>query len=210
MTRTTRQIKHLSLDTVEALLASIKGSHAARNRAIFTIAFWRGLRISEVGMLQYSDWEDPRLYVRRAKGSNSAQYKLTQPEVKALRAWVKIRGSWDGPLFPSERNAGGRPGERSTKRPISPQRLHTLMKGYALRIGIPEDLAHFHVLRHSIAVVLTRASYTLPEIQDWLGHASIKSTAIYAAVTNAHRDELADSVLSRVKGEKPLEGKGWR
>jgi len=95
------EISYLTEEQVAKLLDVVTGT---RDTAIWTVAYWRGLRASEVGMLQIEDWkpESGRLYVRRLKGSNSGEYKLSPAEIKALRAWVGVRGvTTPGPLFPS-------------------------------------------------------------------------------------------------------------
>src|SRR4051812_636408 len=59
---------------------------------------------------------------------------------RALRAWLKIHGSFPGPIFLSRQ-----------KRPIDRTTLHVLMKKYGAAAGILEELRHFHVLKHSCA-----------------------------------------------------------
>lgn len=185
----TDRIKYLLREQVEALLGVI--DHP-RDRAIFTLAYWRGLRASEVGRLKLVDWKpsSKRLYVSRAKGSNPAEYLLSSPEVKALQAWMRDRGDWPGPLFPSEQ-----------MRPISRFRLHQLMRQYGVKAGIPVELRHFHALRHSIAVHLSEDGRSMQQVQDWLGHRAIESTARYARLTNKARDKVAEEYYRERQGE---------
>jgi site-specific recombinase XerD len=55
---------------------------------------------------------------------------------------------------------------------------------------------HFHVLKHSIATHLLDAGADLSFVQDWVGHASIKNTVIYAQLTSRLRDEEARRVFA--------------
>jgi site-specific recombinase XerD len=55
---------------------------------------------------------------------------------------------------------------------------------------------HFHVLKHSIATHLLDAGADLRFVQDWVGHASIKNTVIYAQLTSRRRDEEAHRVFA--------------
>ena len=186
-------IKYLEQSELKRLMAAIQrhGKRAAkRDLAIFIVAYWRGLRASEVGALQYDDYhpETERLYVRRVKGSNSAEYKLCPEEVKVLKAWVRFRGQLPGPMFPAGNVASGRP--------ISRQRLHNLMKRYGELAKIPPDKRHFHTLRHSIAVHLVDLNTDLLAIQDWLGHRSIDSTMVYAKLRSSTRDKIAQGVYA--------------
>jgi integrase len=54
----------------------------------------RGLRASEIALLQLSDFEERAgtLYVHRLKGSFSQVKKLMPPELHALRMWIRERG----------------------------------------------------------------------------------------------------------------------
>src|SRR5436309_11995803 len=88
-------------------------------------------------MLQMRDY-DPKaakIFVHRLKGSNSGHHHLVREEARALRAWLKVRGSFPGPIFLSKQ-----------KRPIDRTTLHLLMKKYGAVAGIPPPLRHFHVL----------------------------------------------------------------
>lgn len=195
------KIDFLSIEQVQSLLAAVKRHGSARDLALFTVSYWRGLRIHEPGLLLISDWRPDvgRLHVRRGKGSVSGEYKVTQEEGKALAKWLaKYKGATgDMPLFPSERKTG-----------ISANRVHQLMKRYGELAGLPADLRHFHVLKHSIGTHMAHGRYTPQEIKDWLGHKSLKSTEIYMA--GGQREEIAKDIEVRFRGGKKMEGKGWR
>jgi site-specific recombinase XerD len=74
--------------------------------------------------------------------------------------------------------------------------LDVLIKEYGKRAGIPESKRHFHVLKHSIATHLLDAGADLRFVQDWIGHASIRNTVIYAQLTSRRRDEEARKVFA--------------
>src|SRR6266436_2281152 len=144
-----------------------------------------GLRASEIGMLQLRDY-DPKaakIFVHRLKGSNSGEHHLMREEAQALRAWLKVRGSFPGPIFLSKQ-----------KRPIDRTTLHLLMKKYAAATGIPDTLRHFHVLKHCCATYLLSKGFGVERVQDWIGHANIQSTMEYAKVANARGDDMAQQL----------------
>ena len=156
-----------------------------RDRAIFRVAYHRGLRAREVAKLQLEDYrsERGRLFVHRLKCrrlDTSGEYALTDAEQRAIRAWIKIRGTQPGALFTSNRGTG-----------ISQQMLDVLIKRYCLQARIPADKAHMHVLSHSCATHLLDLGHGIEDVQDHLGHASITSTTIYARITNKRREESA-------------------
>lgn len=176
-------IQYLDHPTVLRLLAAA-GRASVRDHAMFTTAFWHGLRASEVGLLRLEDWRPQsatvgRLFVRRLKGSVSAEYPVSPETARALRAWLTVRGDTPGALFVTRK--GG---------PPTRQTLDRLMKRYceALRPPVPPDLRHFHVLRHSIAVRMVNRRLPLQEIRDWLGHKSTRSTEWYLAQVSPVRD----------------------
>jgi site-specific recombinase XerD len=58
-----------------------------------------------------------------------------------------------------------------------------------MKAGLPQRLTT-HSLRHSIATHLLDAGASLEFVQDHLGHRNIRSTAIYARITDRHREAL--------------------
>ena len=138
----------------------------------------------EIGLLQLRDYDPKtdRIFVHRLKGSNSGEH-LVREEARALRAWLKVRGSFPGTIFLSKQ-----------KRPIDRTTLHLLMKKYGAAAGIPLHLRHFHVLKHCCATHLLSKGFGVERVQDWIGHANIQSTMEYAKVTNARRDDMAQQL----------------
>jgi site-specific recombinase XerD len=158
-----------------------------RDRALFLLAYRHGLRASEVGLLHVDDLNlaQQRLTIHRVKRSLSGIYPLRADEVTALKAYLRERKSPSPSLFVSQRGT-----------PISRRQLDTLMKHYGEAAGIPASKRHFHVLKHSIATHLLDAGADLRFVQDWVGHASIKNTVIYAQLTSRRRDEEARRVFA--------------
>lgn len=178
-TKRDKEIKYLSESQIAAFFGAIK-SH--RDRALFRVMYHRGLRVSEIGMLQLADWDpvEGTLWVNRLKGSRSGRYRLVSIEAAALRAWLKIRGEAAGAIFNSRDH-----------RPIGRSRLLKLMHSYCAAAGIPKDKAHPHALKHSCGTHVLAKLRDLTAVQDHLGHRSIQSTEIYARTTPETREEFA-------------------
>jgi integrase len=172
----------LQFDEVARLFVVIE---SPRDRAIFRLAYHAGLRASEVGRLELRDYtpRTERIFVHRLKGSNSGEHHLCREESKALRAWLKIRGSVPGAIFLSNRRT-----------PIRRSMLDVLMKKYGAWAGIPPELCHFHILKHTCATHLMSKGFHPDQVQDWIGHANIQNTMIYAHTTNVRRDEMAEQL----------------
>jgi type 1 fimbriae regulatory protein FimB len=152
-----------------------------RDRALFEVAMARGLRASEVGLLdlKHLRLKENRLYVTRLKGGRTGEFLITEREARALKPYLKRRGWLPGPLFTSR-----------NRRAISRRRLDELMKIYGSRAALPIEKRHFHCIRHTCATRLLDQGVSIEEVQDILGHEDIRNTMIYAKITNARRMEL--------------------
>jgi site-specific recombinase XerD len=181
---TAATINFLTQDEMRRLLDAI---NSKRDYAIFLIAYRHGLRASEVGMLHTADLDlkQYRLRIQRQKRSLAGAHPLQPDELKAVKAYLKERNSTAPALFLSRNST-----------PISRRRLDELMKHYGERAAIPESKRHFHALKHSIATHLLDAGADLRFVQDWIGHASIRNTVIYAQLTSRRRDEEARKVFA--------------
>jgi type 1 fimbriae regulatory protein FimB/type 1 fimbriae regulatory protein FimE len=144
-----------------------------------------GLRASEIGLLEMRDYSPrtDRLMVTRLKGSNSGEHHLCREEARALKAWLKERGNAPGVIFGSKK--GG---------PISRKRLDVLVKEYAARAGWPGKLRHCHTFKHACCTHLLSKGFNVEQVQDWVGHANIQNTMIYARVTNSRRDQMGKAL----------------
>ena len=177
--RQARRVRHLTEEEVGRLFKVITNP---RDRALFRLAYHAGLRASEIGMLEMRDYNarTDRSFVHRLKGSNSGEHHMCREEAKAFKAWLKVRGKDPGTIFTSNQ-----------RRPITRQMLHLLMKRYGRLAGLPADLCHMHSLKHTCATHLLDKGFGIEQVQDWVGHANIANTMIYAKVTNGRRAEMA-------------------
>lgn len=177
--RRTETIKFLTFDETNRLFENITSK---RDRAIFLLAYRHGLRASEIGLLQHSDVDlkTLRIMLHRKKGSLSGEHPLQADEVRVLKAYLKTRSDSLPYLFPSQKGS-----------PISRAMLDVLIKGYGEKAKLPDDKRHFHVLKHSIATHLLDKGAELRFLQDWLGHANIQNTVIYAQISSVNREAKA-------------------
>lgn len=190
-----KAISYLTEEELAALFRAIAAegkaskvrANTVRDTALFSVAYRRGLRASEVGLLQFAHLRlgAKRLYVTRLKGGTSGEFMLTEAEIRDLKGYLKVRGNKSGALFLS----------RNSK-PISRRRLDELMKFYGERSGLALEKRHFHCLRHSCATALLDRDVSIEEVQDHLGHTDIRNTMIYAKVTNKKR-QRKDERLAR-------------
>jgi type 1 fimbriae regulatory protein FimB len=174
-----RIIQVLTQEEVRRLFKVITNT---RDRALVQVAYRHGLRASEVGLLRRNDADlrTGRLTVHRLKGSLSGVYPMQPDTHKLLKAYLRSREDVCPYLFVSNRQV-----------PISRYALWHLIQHYGAAAGLPAEKRTFHILKHSIATHLLDAGADLAFVRDWLGHANIQNTLVYARVTTVKREAEA-------------------
>ncbi|CAI1212469.1 tyrosine-type DNA invertase [Serratia fonticola] len=177
------QRKHLTQSEVERLLNCAKESqNPQRDYCLVYMSFIHGFRVSEVCRLRLSDMDlrAKSLYIRRMKNGFSTNHPLLNNEIKAIRAWLKIRKTKPGAesdwLFLSRQGCQ-----------LSRQRVYQLISGFGVQANIPV-VSHPHMLRHACGFALADRGIDTRLIQDYLGHRNIRHTVSYTA-SNAERFE---------------------
>jgi integrase/recombinase XerC len=149
---------------------------AARDKAILTLLYACGLRISEALALTDAQFRHNPMTII-GKGGKGRLVPLL-PEVKALiDVYLNLcpfPGSRDEPVF-----RGAKGGV------LSPRLVQLTMQRLRSALNLP-DTATPHAMRHSFASHLLGNGADLRVIQDLLGHASLSSTQIYTEVNRAH------------------------
>jgi integrase/recombinase XerD len=175
---------YLTVAEKDALLAAI---HAPRDRALFRLLLYHGLRASEIGLLQLADYhrgpslDTDRLRIQRLKGSIGGDTTLVNAAAAALRIYVRIRGAEPGPLFLSRNH-----------RAIGRAQIWLLMKRYCELAGVPPEKAHPHALKHTCCtLLLSDRRESIVDVQTHVGHADIRSTLVYAKLTDRANLERA-------------------
>ncbi len=168
--------KYLSQDEVARLFGVIE---APRDRALFTLIYLYGLRVSEATRLRRKDVDlvHARIVIRRCKGGIWG----IRPFFASARALVT---EFLGTVPPSDPEAPLFPGRGG---PLRKRRIQELFTRYARAAGLSSG-ATCHSLRHAIATHLLDAGESLEFVKEHLGHRRIENTAIYARVSNPARD----------------------
>ncbi len=155
----------------DEIVRIVRGVANAKHRALLSLAYGSGLRVSEVVKLRVGDIDFDRnlVMVRQGKGGKDRRTLLPEslkPELARVTAW-RDGGDY---LFESQR--GGRLSERTAQK-VFAQAVR--------RAGLKK--ASFHSLRHSFATHLLENGTNLRYIQALLGHENIKTTERYTRVT---------------------------
>ncbi len=165
-----------------------------RDRAMLSVAYAAGLRVSELVGLTPGDVDLKRGIVSAfGKGGKRRLVPIGQLTLDHLQAYLRARDD-AGPeknaaragkpsppvLFPSPRGGA-----------LTRQGFWKIVGAYARGIGL-RGRAYPHQLRHSFATHLLTGGADLRSVQTMLGHSSITTTEIYTHISgdhvrNAHR-----------------------
>lgn len=153
-----------------------------RDRAILEMLYASGLRVSELTGLNLADMDRKELMLRvRGKGSKERIVPYGSKAEQALAAYGPVRDE----ILRRAKSRGdfqavflNHLGTRLTQRSVG-----RILKKYARLFNINWDL-HPHSLRHAFATHLLEDGTNLVIIQKLLGHADIRTTALYLHVSN--------------------------
>lgn len=150
----------------------LDGFTSAKYRMFFTLIYATGLRIREASLLETRDIDAMQqvIHVRNGKGDRERMVPMSGRLYGLLRAYYKHARPAAPWLFTSR--AGN---------PISKDTARRALLCAAAASGIGRVVTP-HMLRHAFATHLLERGTDLRRIQVVLGHASIKSTAIYTQV----------------------------
>jgi integrase len=164
-------------------LFNVTRTHNSLHHLAMLVGLLHGLRVSETLAIRGRDICDGKLSVKRLKKS--------RPTLHALRI------DRDNVLFdesPLLSLAAACHSERLFE--WSRQYTDTIFKRYSALAGIHPSKAHYHVLKHSICVLLWQETHDLNAIQDHVGHRSSSSTLVYLRTDAAQKAESTIAAMS--------------
>ncbi|WP_324751799.1 tyrosine recombinase XerC [Roseovarius sp. Pro17] len=167
------------IDTAE--FQSLTPWIAARDRAVITLLYGCGLRISEALSLTGADAPLPTALRITGKGGKERMVPVLPAARDAVDEYTRACPHpivADGPLFMGAR--GGK---------LSPRVVQKMMEQVRAQLGLPAT-ATPHAMRHSFATHLLNAGGDLRAIQELLGHASLSTTQAYTGVDTARLMEV--------------------
>jgi site-specific recombinase XerD len=144
-----------------------------KHRAILSLTYSSGLRVSEVVRLRWTDFDPERrtLRVRQGKGKKDRLTVLSETAYEIFQQYFQAeqpKGQW---LFP-----GQTPGSHLTERTVQKVFEKALQNSQ-----IAKEVT-LHSLRHSFATHLLEGGTDIRYIQELLGHKRLQTTEIYTHV----------------------------
>ncbi len=171
-----------------ARLLKAGGAVAARDRALLVLGFATGLRRSNLVAL---DLADVRFVPRRGVAVTVRQSKTDQEgrgqvigvfrgcreqtcPVRAVRAWLDVRGDAAGPLFTRVR-AGG----LATLERLSGEAVNEFVRAWVCAIGLDPSRYGAHSLRAGFVTAAHNAGSGTLAIMERTGHRSVEMVRRY-------------------------------
>jgi len=172
--------KALAEREIESLLDApdVTTTLGLRDRAMLELMYASGLRVSELVELPLAGLNLRQGVLRvTGKGGKDRLVPVGELALERIEEYLKTarpvlaRGRQPAALFLSQRGEG-----------MTRQMFWTLVKRYAVKVGITPKRISPHVLRHSFATHLLNHGADLRALQMLLGHSALSTTQIYTLV----------------------------
>jgi len=162
----------LSIEEVEQLIASTTN---IKHRTLLMLAYSSGLRRHETQMIKPSAIDSARMQVHvvQGKGKKDRFTILSPSALESLRTYYRLERP---KMYLFEPN-----GKKGCV--LADTTLNAIVKSSAEKAGITKKVS-FHTLRHSFATHLLEQGVSLRLIQQFMGHASLRTTAGYLHLVN--------------------------
>lgn len=177
-----------------------KDSRPKRNRAVLSVLYFTGLRVSELVALRCSQYDRTYLLNVRRKGKiRSNRLYLSSECRKALDDYLKNERKIDDPgeslewlILPGKNGRG----------PITRRQVNKILEHIAEEASKHKNEKiniHPHRLRHTFGAEMREKTGSDTETAALLGHAGLKYVGRYIRNTQAEREAVLESI--RVEGE---------
>lgn len=173
----------LDLAEVKTLLSVIEN---LKHRAILTITYSAGLRISETARLKVSDIDSKRMMVRvqQGKGGKDRYSILSKTALECLRQYWRVYRPKEW-LFEGQKEGTH----------ICISSIRQIFLEAKKCAGITKPVSP-HTLRHSFATHLIEAGTSLHHVQLLLGHRSPTTTTVYLHVSKMNLAQVTSPLDS--------------
>jgi len=180
----------MTRDEVDRLLGCFEKN---RFRALFTVVYQCGLRISEARHIKPKDINSKRrvLRIREGKGGKTREIPMNPELIDRLRVFYLAHKNPDW-LFPATVSHYRKNSPLSLAEALNqgtnPISYTSARDAFNLAVAQSRLLASYekvvpHTLRHSYATHMLEAGVSVRQLSAYLGHASLESTMIYLHLT---------------------------
>jgi len=178
-----------------------------RDRVLIILMYDTGARVGEIVDIKLCDLrfgKTPTITLH-GKGNKIRCVPLMEKTVLHLQKYLSVFHPAESqysqaPLFYSE--------IRGQINPLSDRRIRYLLKDYGAkaRLHCPEipEKIHPHLFRHSRAMHLYQQGMDLTLVSQWLGHANLETTQVYAHADTEHKRK---AIAAATPAANPLHAK---
>lgn len=186
------KIKYIRAVDITALLKSVdtQSAKGKRDKAMLALMVIHGLRASEVSGLDCLDLDNETLSVL-GKGRKKRTIYLIPKTVNLLVAWLAVRESESKYVFVNFARS-----RSSVRGRLTTRSIERVVDFYLNESGLKKEGVSCHALRHSFATLALSEGASLEAIRDSLGHASVKTTEVYAKVLDKERNNPALKLIN--------------
>ena len=169
--------------TYEEVLKLLEAAESLENKLIILLLYSTGIRVSELVNIKIKDIDLRDRSIRvYGKGGKEREVFFNRRTEKLLRKMIRGRDQ-------DEYLLKGRKGK------LNYVTIERRLKRIALKAGLKKKVTP-HILRHSFATFALSRGMDVREIQELLGHASLKTTQVYTHITRKRLKEDYESIWS--------------
>ena len=202
-------IEYMSMEAVTAVIKQIDASKpkGLRDRFFIMLMYDTGARIQEMVGIRLCDLETgkaPKVTLH-GKGNKIRIVPIMDKTAQHLEKYLSVFHTSESlssevPLFYAVTHGN--------KHPISDRRIRYILKQYGMKAHadcreVPENI-YPHLFRHSRAMHLYQAGMDLTMVSQWLGHAQLETTEIYAHADTEHKRK---AIAASTPQDNPLYSK---
>ncbi|MFN3692299.1 MAG: site-specific tyrosine recombinase/integron integrase [Fervidobacterium sp.] len=173
----------LTSEEIRAMINSFDDEKRLKYKAIISVLYFCGLRVSELCNLRVDDvsFYPPYVKVVMGKGNKDRLVPISETLVPLLEMYVeKYR-----PKIYFFENKGN---------PLHPSTVFRIVKRAAKKVGITKHI-HPHTLRHSFATHLIMNNVNVKIVQELLGHSNLSTTSIYLHVADKEKFDAVKKLV---------------
>ena len=184
--------RSLEVGEQRAFLRAVESCPSPRDRAIATVFFYTGIRLSELAGLDIEDVQITarrgRLTVRFGKGDAYREVPLNSACRTALGEWTKARAAQIGTIDDAPAALWlSRAGSRMTSRAVD-----MVIRRLARDAGVTMSA---HTLRHTAVTNLIRSGADVVLVAEIAGHRRLDTVRKYSLPSEADKDATLEAVL---------------
>lgn len=202
-------IEYMSMEAVSAIVEQTNADtpKGLRDRLFMMLMYDTGARIQEMIDIKLCDLQTGKLpkVTLHGKGKKTRIVPLMNKTAQHLQKYLSVFHSnisitSDTPLFYTVTHG--------VIHPLTDRRIRYLIKKYgekarAVCPEVPENV-HPHLFRHSRAMHLYQEGMDLTLVSQWLGHAQLETTEIYAHADTEHKRK---AIAASTPQDNPLYSK---